>query len=913
MPTSSLKKNILNLMTFTLFWVFFAGVLNSAWSRVSGYNLPQNLFSASTSNDPELTGPDRLCIVFGGVIGQFSANGDSGTDVYTWLITSAGGAEIFNRTGGSTFQNINVPFSEIGEYTIALTVRRGNDIIYQTSRNLTVLKGPELAILPDYLLCGGEPALITALNPSTPNLDQYTFEWTNGAGEIVGTENSLLVTAEGTYAISLFFTNSSGGADCLINGVTYVGPPSDFSLNISSSQTCLGETITVSPNIPVSGDWAYVKEGSPERISLGSGFGLSLDTSEDLGGPGIYQLFFSYINPRNPVCATERQVAIEINEGPKFQSSLVQSAANCTANDGEFNIVTISVLDKLEIEELGYQNLNVGPNETLSFTNIKPGIYTLSASLSGCTLTEILIVPNQDPPIDQIYDVESFGESCNDSGKEDGEIKVIFPMGVFTGTYRVVNESGNELSSGSITNTSSFVIPAPNGNYALEILNENGCTLPWPTLLEIPEINFVTFSIPGEFIVCESFELIPATGQDLNFTLTTPSEEEIIKGSGQAFIINQPGVYLLKGIGLGTESALCPRIREFVVTISDPFDFEPVLVDQDCFGIQLFEAKLNGIEPEKVSVRWMNEQLEIVGRGLQWFPISLGTFYLDVQPLGSGICPASPKQFQVELPVLQVDVELQAGSICENPSSTTISMQSELDQISRIEWVYIDLENNQFILTDFENETDIEIQDEGTYEVIVYNERGCELGRDLILIMKSMDEKRPEVNALYSICAESNYGETINPGDFESYNWFFGEDMLVSSSVDFKPQLAGQYFLLVKSREGCEYSVPFTVKEECDLKVSFPNAIIPATEGKGFLIYTNYLVDELEVWVYNKWGTLIFHCTNSDLIAEESTCFWDGTIDGEKITNGTYSIKVNFKNSERNINRTMLQSLSVLD
>lgn len=910
MSTSSLKKNIHDLMILVLSWLVFVGAINISWSKESDDDLAQNLFSASIASNPELTGPERLCIIFGSVIGQFSAKGDAKTDVYTWLIISRDGAEIFNRTGGSTFQNINVLFSEIGEYTIALTVRRGNDIILETSNTLTVLQGPELAILPDYLLCGGEPTLITALNPSTPNLDQYSFEWTNSTGEIVGNKNSLLVSTEGTYAISLFYNNPKGGADCLINGVTYAGPPSDFRLNITSLQTCMSETVTVKPNIPVSGEWAYIKDGIPKRISLGSGFGLTLDTGDDLKGPGIYQLFFNYINPRNPDCATERQVSFEIKDGPIFQSSLIQPAANCVANDGEFNIVTISTLDKLEIKELGYQNSNIGQDETLSFTNINPGIYTLSASLNGCTHTEILIVPNQDPPITQVYEVEPIGESCNESGKEDGEIKVVFPMGLFTGSYRVVNELGNELTTGTLTNTASFMIPVPGGNYALEILNENGC--PLPTLLEIPGINFVTFSIPGEIIVCETFELIPTTDQDLNFTLTTPLGEEILKVAGQAFVINQQGVYSLKGIGLGTESGLCPRIREFVVSISDPFDFEPVLVYQDCFGIQMFEAELDGVDPEKVSVRWMNAQMEIVGRGLRWFPISLGTFYLDVQPLGSGICPSNPKQFQVELPVLQVDVELQAGSLCENPSATTIFMQSELDQISRIEWVYIDLENNQFILTDFENKTDIDVQDEGTYEAVVFNDRGCELGRDLILVMKSIDEKRPEVDDLYSICAETNYGKTINPGEFESYNWFFG-DILVSSSIDFKPKLAGQYLLLVKNTDGCAYSVPFTVKEECELKVSFPNAIIPGSEGKGFLIYTNYLVDELQVWVYNKWGSLIYHCTNWDLTAEEPTCFWDGTIDGEKITNGTYSIKVNFKNSERKINRTVLESLLVLD
>jgi flagellar hook assembly protein FlgD len=89
----------------------------------------------------------------------------------------------------------------------------------------------------------------------------------------------------------------------------------------------------------------------------------------------------------------------------------------------------------------------------------------------------------------------------------------------------------------------------------------------------------------------------------------------------------------------------------------------------------------------------------------------------------------------------------------------------------------------------------------------------------------------------------------------------------------------------------------------------FPTAITPLDPDKPFLVYTNYLIDELEVWIFNQWGELIFNCSNKDLISEESTCIWDGTYNGKKIINGSYSVRLNYVNYEKNIRQTTIGSI----
>jgi hypothetical protein len=79
------------------------------------------------------------------------------------------------------------------------------------------------------------------------------------------------------------------------------------------------------------------------------------------------------------------------------------------------------------------------------------------------------------------------------------------------------------------------------------------------------------------------------------------------------------------------------------------------------------------------------------------------------------------------------------------------------------------------------------------------------------------------------------------------------------------------------------------------------------------LIYTNYLIDELEVFVFSKWGEVIFQCANSELISEASTCPWDGTFAGKGIPPGSYAIRINYKNLERNISKYYLGSVLVIE
>ena len=862
--------------------------------------------------DPVLSGPDNLCVIFGSAIADFSGGGEPTTDVYDWVITNPSGGEHFTRNGGATFQNISVQFSQLGVYTVSLRVRRGNDIIYSASKSLSVIQGPQIVLQPDYLLCGSAPSLLTAINPATPNINQYTFEWTNSSGDIIGNQNELSVEDEGFYFISLFLTNSSGGTDCQINGGTYVGQPRDFRLMINVPEVCMGETVELALDTPISGQWLIQKIGETDLIEFGNAFSLSLDSEEDLFGPGNYRAVFRALDSQYPDCVSERDISFSLKNQAEFTYSNIVAASGCNMQDGGFLFTAQSDLDFLRINELSFLEEDLFAGETRSFSNLYPGIYVVETQLDGCNRSEVIIIPNNNPVPDMMFEVVEIGESCSEIGKINGIIRVNLLNGPYTGEYRVVEASGAVFFSGVISNVSSFDVSVPGNNYAIEIISPSGCKLPENRILDIPVKEFVPFTIPEQLTICGDFDFIPSTDQNLAFTLISPSGQTETKNAGEVFVLNQSGNYTLTGTSLDPNPEFCPRTIPFsVVDIAVP-NFEPVLESEDCFGNKLYKAELFGVDLSTVSIRWYDENLKIVGRGEMWYPTAYGNFSLDVQPRASSLCGFNPKPFEVRPPVFEVDMTLTAGLICGEGQLATILLESDFEEVDRIEWIFIAADGTQAILTQFGDEREIEVAEEGTYEAVVYNRIGCEIGRDLILVLKSYDETRPDIKPFYSICTESNYGEIVNPGIFDSYEWFLDGEF-VSDEPKLNLRNEGNYTLFVTNADGCVFESSFSTFEDCTFEAILTTGMNLNDVNKHFEVYVNDAVEKAQIWIHNRNGELIHFCENNEIQSRVAFCQWDGLVRGKEIPVGSYTVTLRIISTRFGLAQKITRNLVVFD
>ncbi len=1117
--------------------------------------------------DPNLSGPELLCIVFGSVIGDFFGAGDPVTDVYTWVITGPQGDILFSGSGGAGFQTLSFTFSQVGIHNVSLEVSRGSNSIFSDDLNVEVINGAEILLRQNYTTCSGQNLTLTAIDPGSDNFNDYIFDWRDDTNTTISSENELVNPDPGLYSVTFYQEDSQGNVSCERTLETQVDLADTVEIIQESTTSCPGERVLFENDQNLFGDWYYLKEGSSEEVFMRSSRQINLEPTFFLDGPGEYEIIFRIDNEETPECSLEDRVSLTFNTRPEFTVIQGVPSSGCQIPDGTVIIEAITKLDQVTLEGSNETSGPLAPGETFEFTDLKSGTYTGIGTLGNCTFRLATVVALDDPPSEIDFEVtEIMPEMCTETGKVDGSFTIELINGPIEGGYRVLNERGSTVRNGNFDDRTSYPIDIFGGTYYVEVFDLDSCSLPASQEVIIDGLDLVQFFVQPNIGVCQSFDYIPATPQNILFTLTRPDGTSEQRIAGEPFTLDQEGEYELLG-EIEDQDKICPRLETFSVTLFDPIDFEPVLVEEDCFGNRIYQAVLQETDPSDAIFTWFDAEDRIVSREEFFIPTSSGIYKLDVQPRGSRSCPTPPIEFEITDPVLSVDVSLESTQLCEIGEGATITLSTTFpDEVTNIEWrrydaqrsiqtlpqfddqpeivveipgiyeasVYsrnpstnkdcelgrqaIEIEINtntvefeippsliiceQFNLTpetdqdlvfevskpdgskiiieagddvlidldgtweflginensttlcpelktlevqvnetpifeaafesndcdgnqtyraivqnyppdavayfwtdstgtvlstsetfstsssgefgleiqpltgescedsrvifeieelileadvsleagtlcpdasstfitasgDFENkgvpnwyltdldgidreliefvgQSEIEVSEEGTYEVRILNEIGCVLGSDMTLVIRSTDSSRPDVEESYQVCSRYEIGPDINPGNFMSYEWYL-DDQLVSTAPVFKPILPGPYTLIVESNEGCTYSETFETFEECELRVSYPNAMQPSNPDKLFLAYTNFLIDELEISIFNQWGEMIFYCKQTDLITEESTCFWDGTYQGEKIPNGSYVVRINYRNIEQNIDRSEFGTLLVIE
>lgn len=870
---------------------------------------------SSSFANPNLTGPENLCIVFGGVIGTYSAGGDPSSDVYSWLVTGPQGTEVFNRTGGSQFETIKVSFNEVGVYRLSLSVRRNASVIYTEDKNITVQKGPELELLPDYLLCGEKPTLIRAINPATPEISQFEFIWRDIGDNIVGRTNELEVSQEGFYKIELFKRGANGQQFCSIIGSTYVGPSLDYKMTLSSPSICQGGSMVVGIDTPLAGDWFLLSPGDSQYQKFESSFSLELK-SENLSKTGIYTVKFSAIDPQYPDCRSERKISFEVKESPKFEISLLQKPDNCIEDNGSFSIKAISNLDSIRIFETGQVFSNFSSGQTQTLTTLKPQIYSIAAYSGSCEFIALFNLETKNPPIINSstpeitlpeYSIEP--EKCLVSGVEPGSINLVFNQGKVNGEFRILSLGLGEVSAGQILNNDQLSIPLFGGNYLFELKIE-GCTYPIKEF-SIPKIQEASFSIPKEITICQTFNLKPETSQDLNFTLKFPDGSEQSRNSEDFFTLTQEGTYELIASPTNTSSGLCPKSQSFTAKLASDFSLNLSLFEEDCFGNQVYQAVIEGILPEQTSIRWINSDGEIVGRNEFFFSTAVGDYSLIVQPLQSGFCPENPLFFTVKPPVLQVDVNMEANKICPEPGTSLIKVSTNEEEVKNTEWIYFNDLGERRALPEFKDQLEILVEEEGNYEIVVYNRIGCEIGRNFIKVEKSQLLTLPVLEDEYGVCSKGKSGPSLDPGDFDQYFWYL-DDVLVSEDPVFNPKETGEYLLKVITKDGCEFYKAFSTYDACSFEYVMPNAMVLGDPSRNFEVILSKGITDAELFIFNRQGELIHYEKSEEIPIETPFLLWEGRFEGKFIPSGTYAVVLYLKNSEYNYLEKVTSSLLVI-
>lgn len=728
-------------------------------NSISSYKTKSDSSNYSITNlddEPLILGPDRLCNVFGSIIGTFSGGGNPSTDVYRWKITGPSGEELFAREGG--FQTISFTFSLIGEHKISLEIFRGGISIGSEVKTVPVILGPEVTLDQNYLLCENQELLLTAISPESPGFDDYQFEWRDEGGTIIGTENNLTITELGPYEVSFFFENEDGIIECSTILKTEISGVNEFSISSDKNEICPSELITFTSSPLTVGNWFYQLEGQSERVFFAKEDEIIINPIATLDGPGNYTIFFEVPNENNQACAAEVSTTITFNPEPDIEFVSAESANGCQGEDGTISIRALTPIDVLSVEGLGITFTEIKKDEIITVPGLKSGAYTMVGSLGNCSNSIASVVPLENPPDQLEFEIiEIIGEECTANGKKDGSFTVSLINGGIDGGYRLFNERGGIVFNNTLPDGDQFTIELPGGTYYLELYDQSLCNLPQAEEIKVPALEDVNFFVPSVLNICQSFELTPITNQDLEFTLTFPDGTTQKSTSTSPFILTQDGIYSITG-AIPNQSQICPITTDFEVFLVDPVDFEPILREEDCFGNRTYEADIKGRDPSTVNFYWFNENDELIGTGQFLNPVSYGTFKLDVQPSNSSSCPNPPVEFEIEEPVLSVDATLTSTKLCEFGPEAIVNLETTFPEaVTDVRWRRFDEGGEIIELPEFDDSWEITTRIGGTYEASVYSiipaiNKNCELGRSSIQLNLVPDKVLFDIPSEISVC-----------------------------------------------------------------------------------------------------------------------------------------------------------------
>jgi hypothetical protein len=715
-----------------------------------------------TQTAPQLIGPSLLCNVSGTVVGSFSGSGDPITDLYGWRIFSPSGDLLFTRTPGA-FQIIDYTFITNGIHRVELDVSRGGIELAKFSKLVEVVQEPIKLLLGEYVSCSSQPIEIQAIDPSSSKFSSYKFEWKNETGTVVSTSNTLITSEEGDFTVQYFIENSSGERTCDFLFTTNISTISSIVIERSDADVCVDGEISFQTNPQLFGEWFVQKIGEPSIKSFGIRSSLTIRPGSDLVDFGQYEVSFVLENPSNPTCSPEGKINFRYNPEPIFVFESAETSSGCLQSDGKLIIKALTDLDFINIEGTG---ISYGPfvaGELIEIPNLNSGTYNLIGGLGPCLNSIGSVVPLANPPTALEFEIDDIiGEACTTNGKIPGSFQVTMLNGPNANAfYRVINEKGGEAMNQPLPNATVFRVNIPGGKYFFEIYDEDDeCILPSRDELIIPGKDQTNFQIPETLNICQSFELTPVTSQSLIFTITRPDLTIDTKNAGEPILLNQKGEYKIIGT-LPGQVDVCPTEKIILIDLIDPVDFEVIQVSEDCIvGNRSYEANIFSRDPTTVLFFWRNEIDEIIGTSqrLDLPPTSFGNYSLEVQPANSEACPIPPKEFLAKEPVLSVDVTLVATKLCEFGPKAILDLSTTFpEEVTDVEWRRYDEAGNIEVLSQFDNQYQIEVDIEGTYEAAIFSRvpalnKDCELGRSNVQLDLNPNKVDFNIPSNLSIC-----------------------------------------------------------------------------------------------------------------------------------------------------------------
>lgn len=760
-----------------------------------------------------------------------------------------------------------------GTYTVSVTIyNRCETPVATFTQDITIYDVPPS---PDTVLalCHGS-IVLDANRQDVPNL---TYEWSTGETTETITVNP--VSPPNIHDFNVTLTNEHG---CITTGLIRAIDGYRPQVNFGPDQT-LCQNIALPPLDAGNPGANYVWEIN--GIPSGNTQTLPVDTSV----PGIFEYKVQVTDP-NTTCFVRDSITYTINASPQFTSGAADPSA-CGANDGEILIdITNPAGSLFTVAVAGPTPVNTQTDRTVSpptitIPNLSSGTYTIVVTdqVTSCATTATQNVNDNAFAINSVTSITL----CDPLTLQVDHTAV----GNFD--YRLINTSTGQTikSEKNVTGSPFDITGVPSGSYVVEMTSSGCTTSSYPQLFnQDPEPTITGFTVNP----CTDPITITVNG-GTTYSWTGPG---IITGE------NTPTISVTNlsqgnhtfSVTVGGGAGTCPLDTTITVNVNNNVAAEFTQSDP-CAD----EVTLSAAPSGSYTYRWYRNGTLIPGGQQIIVPrVDNGVQYeVHVVNTQTGCVFQSPA---VPVNVAgEVTVDLTTTLACEGSPFVLTATSNQTTGVSYT-WTY-----NGAPITDQTSPTLQETQ-AGRYGVTA-TVSGCQATDEINIQLAPVTPGL--LNDTGVICPDPanpdpNTREVVlDPGPgFTSYEWFMNSSPLGVTTQTYTATDVGTYRVELVNIFGCPSADETVLVEECDPRITGPNAFRPTSSvavngefvNREFGLYTFFVDDEdFQIFIYNRWGEMVFYSNDRNFR-------WNGGYNNnpsQLLPPGTYTYVVKYKSSYR--------------
>ncbi|MCB0492270.1 MAG: PKD domain-containing protein [Cyclobacteriaceae bacterium] len=818
-------------------------------SRLGLPNFTQIISTATGGPALDFTG---VCL---GQPTAFVATPTDAIDEFQWF---------FGDGGSDTTPNPMHEYATANTFNVSLRVFNRCGLDVTLVEPITINPSPPAPTIP------GAAALCTGaviLDANSNNLPDHTYLWSTG-------ETTQQITIDRPTLLSV--TNTDGnGCTSTAQSIVVENRPQ---LELGPDLTICEDNNTPALNAFNPGaNFVWTINGAPASTSQAQ--------AVDVTTPGVFTYEVTVTDPITTCTVTDSKT-FTINVSPSFTMSGINPSA-CNVADGSISLQ----LNPSAPTGGPYSYFLTGPGgfnqqgiDQTAPTLVGPiggqpaGTFSgiVTDQISGCTISQAF----------GLSDPAAFTFDFNGTDCDPTDITAVITGGAPTAPilYRFTN--GNTGQSISTNNIPTATLSPGAGDYVVELHENNGtgclATLAKTISVTPKTINFTENICTDPATVTAA--LAAPFGAGATYSWTGPG---IVSGAATDIItVNASGTYQVTATTAGGCDVVDTRDIIYDSNITPSFTQSDA-----CAENVILTASPSG----PYTYRWFRGgvfQPNLLGQQISLATSENGANYAVTIVNGVNGCTYQSPVQPVNV-VGAVTANLMSTPACDDDLPFTLTASSVASGVSFSWFADGNVIPNESTAT-------LARTEEGTYRVEI-SKSVCTASAQIQVIKAPIPVGSLPNRVIICDDPDNNDPATrqvdLDPGSFSQYEWFKNELTTGNTDQVFTADSEGLYMVNITNSFGCVAPDETEVLSQCIPKLVAPNAFRPTSSldsNKEFSVFSFFITDDFEVFIYNRWGELVFQ-------SNDRYFKWNGTYNnsGRPLPSGSYAYVIKYVSSFR--------------